>query len=172
MATTSVSAIAKHMTDKHGKMAPKTKEKLKSNGATLEVKRAKTLSPLQRNQSLKIHKLVSRWVNESGLPASLVRHPAFRDLVYHGIPAGYRPPSTELLKKLQLDDFKRVMEMSTKILLRRAKAATITADGWTSLSGGSYFGVLLHYVDCSNFLQTPLLLAVVCFLFNNFVNMG
>jgi hypothetical protein len=102
------------------------------------------------------------WLGQTGLPASLVRHPSFRGLLEPGTPAGYTPPSTETLKKIQREEAKAMKESCKQILEKRAIAGTITADGWTSVSGDSYFGVLLHYVDYRNFMPSPLLLSVVC----------
>lgn len=110
-----------------------------------------------------MHKRVATWLNETGLPESILRHQAFHALLAPGFTPGYTPPSPRLLKKMQYEEYKKVKTMSAQILSKRAIAGSITADGWTSASGGSYFGVLLHYVDASNFMQMPILLSVVCF---------
>jgi hypothetical protein len=104
---------------------------------------------------------LSDWLDDSGLPTSVVRRSSFCGFLGPGVPPGYQPPSTEMLRKLQITNANRVKLICQEILQKRVTAATLTADGWTSASGGSYFGVLLHYVDSSNFMQTPLLLAVV-----------
>jgi hypothetical protein len=104
---------------------------------------------------------LSDWLDDSGLPTSVVRRSSFCGFLGPGVPPGYKPPSTEMLRKLQITNANRVKLICQEILQKRVTAATLTADGWTSASGGSYFGVLLHYVDSSNFMQTPLLLAVV-----------
>jgi hypothetical protein len=109
-----------------------------------------------------MHKRVSLWLAETGLPVSLIRHPSFRALLEPGVAVGYTPPSVEMLMKIQREEMKVMKESCKKILDKRAIAGTITADGWTSASGDSYFGVLLHYVDYQNFMPSPLLLSVVC----------
>lgn len=76
---------------------------------------------------------------------------------------GYAPPSTERLRSLQMDKVKQVKAICSQIIQKRVMAATLSVDGW-SCATGSYFGVILHYIDPTNWLQTPMLLAVVCIL--------
>lgn len=109
-----------------------------------------------------VHNRVSDWLVETGLPASIVRHPSFRRLFEPGIPTGYIPPSPQLLMKLQISEVSKMKSLCQHLLKTRVIAGTLTADGWTSVSGDSYFGILLHYVDQQTCMQTPLLLAVVC----------
>lgn len=158
---TSVTAISKHMARHHPSKIPKSvNPEKKSRTHQTDISSFTTSRP-SRKEGLATHKRVSEWINQTGLPTSVLRHEALRTLFEGGIPVGYLPPSPQMLKKLQVEEEMKIKKACQETLSKRALAGCITADGWTSESGVSYFGVLLHYVDLSTFMQTPILLAVV-----------
>jgi hypothetical protein len=88
---------------------------------------------------------VFQWLAHSQLPFSMVNNPTFKNLCQKLRP-GYLCPSVETLKKILTTNLENVNSNLQAYLKLKMVSGALSADGWTSGGGHSYFGILLHFI--------------------------
>jgi hypothetical protein len=86
------------------------------------------------------------WLTQRHLPYSTVNHQEMKQFVRNLHP-GYKMASVETLKDILYIECAKVKEHIMSNVLPNLVGGSLSADGWTSGSGDSYFGILLHSMD-------------------------
>jgi hypothetical protein len=86
------------------------------------------------------------WLTQKHQPYSLVNQQELKDYVINLYP-GYKMASVEILKGLLYRECAMIKEELIRDVIPKIVGGSLSADGWTSGSGDSYFGILLHSMD-------------------------
>ena len=97
-----------------------------------------------------------RWLTQTHRPYSFVNDPLFKALC-HAFHPGYKPAAVETLKNILNKEVGEIHSHLKNYLRDYMVAGALSADGWTSVGGRSYFGLLLHFIDHTGAPQTVLL---------------
>jgi hypothetical protein len=96
------------------------------------------------------------WLTKAHLPYSYVNNPDLKKMMTSLHP-GYLLPSVETMKKILFQQVASINESLKTYLNKSMVSGSLSADGWTSMSGDSYFGLLLHFLDSNGIAHSVLL---------------
>lgn len=85
------------------------------------------------------------WLASHNLPFHYVRHKEFAQFLQLAVP-GYVLPATQTLTSLLSRECDLLRSQLKATLGREMVGASLSADGWTSRAGVSYFALLLHSI--------------------------
>jgi hypothetical protein len=86
------------------------------------------------------------WLSKSHLPYSYVNNHDLKSFCQTLHP-GYKLGAVETMKGILDTEVEKVNNYLKVYLKSKLVGGALSADGWTSLTGDSYFGILLHFID-------------------------
>ena len=95
-------------------------------------------------------------MTDSHLPYSFVNSENFKDFT-RALHPGYDPASVETMKGILKVEVKQITNALKLYLQQNLLSGGLSADGWTSAAGDSYFGLILHFLDQEGIWQALLL---------------
>ena len=151
---TSTTMMADHIGDKHSDIWEALQLFRTKQEEAAEAKRAQpTISesfhrtgtkPLTKAQSNAFLRSVTKWIARGLVPMSYLQQPEFRQMLQL-LDSRYHVPSTRAFKK-DLRAYKAELTHKLIDIIANCGKVAVTADGWKSSKGESFFGVTLHYV--------------------------
>lgn len=151
---TSTTIMADHIGDKHRDIWEalqlfRTKQEEAAEAKRLQPTISESFhrtgtKPLTKSQSNAFLRSVTKWIAKGLVPMSYLEQLEFRQML-HILDSRYRVPSIRTFKK-DLRAYKAELTNKLIDIIGNCGKVAMTADGWKSSKGESFFGVTLHYV--------------------------